>query len=347
MVFNQFGRVHDVIVGPDGYLYVTLQLPGAGPVAVDPGHGGAADSGRSSDTTASASGEANSGSCIESPCLSSPHRRVVVGSRHGVDRCRPRRPDSARASIAGAGQTAARPWPAVHKTPDKAPVLSAEEELKTFVLPPGYHAQLVAKEPLVMDPIAIDFDPDGRLWVLEMPGFMSEANALNSREPVNDVVVLEDTNGDGVMDKRTVFADKLVLPRALKVLGPRCPRRRAAEPLVDEGHGRRSQGRHEGPRQQYIRPRRGQHRAQREQPVLGARQHDLHVRARLAPAAEERQVRDRSDAEPRPVGRDAGRRRPDLSGTSTTRRCSSTSIAATLLHRAIRTWRVRGASTIR
>jgi glucose/arabinose dehydrogenase len=27
-VFNQFGRVHDVIIGPDGYLYVTLQLPG-------------------------------------------------------------------------------------------------------------------------------------------------------------------------------------------------------------------------------------------------------------------------------------------------------------------------------
>ena len=111
------------------------------------------------------------------------------------------------------------PWPpAVRKTPAKAPVLTAEEELKTFSLPPGYHAQLVAKEPLVVDPIAIEFDADGRLWVLEMPGFMSEANAMNSREPVNDVVVLEDTDGDGVMDKRTVFADKLVLPRSLKVL---------------------------------------------------------------------------------------------------------------------------------
>ena len=136
--------------------------------------------------------------------------------------------------------------------------------------------------------------------------------ALNSREPINDVVVLEDTNGDGVMDKRTVFADKLVLPRALKVLGSRRARRRAAEPLADEGHRRRSQGRHQGPRQQHLRPRRGQHRAQREQPVLGARQHDLHVRARLAPALEERQVRDRPDAEPRPVGRDAGRCRAHL-----------------------------------
>jgi mono/diheme cytochrome c family protein/glucose/arabinose dehydrogenase len=125
----------------------------------------------------------------------------------------------ARAASGQAGTAAPRgTWPpAVHKTPAKAPVLTAEEELKTFSLPPGYHAQLVAKEPLVMDPIAIDFDADGRLWVLEMPGFMSEANAMNSREPVNDVVVLEDQDGDGVMDKRTVFADKLVLPRSLKV----------------------------------------------------------------------------------------------------------------------------------
>ncbi len=113
---------------------------------------------------------------------------------------------------------AVQTWPPpVRKTPTKAPVLTAAEELKTFVLPPGYHAQLVAQEPLVMDPIAIDFDPDGRLWVLEMPGFMSEPNAMNSREPVNDVVVLEDKDGDGVMDTRTVFADKLVLPRSLKV----------------------------------------------------------------------------------------------------------------------------------
>ena len=66
-------------------------------------------------------------------------------------------------------------WPPpVQKTPEKAPALSAEEEQKTFVLPPGYRAELVAKEPLVIDPIAIDFDADGRLWVLEMPGFMSE-----------------------------------------------------------------------------------------------------------------------------------------------------------------------------
>jgi glucose/arabinose dehydrogenase len=120
-------------------------------------------------------------------------------------------------AVLGAQNKPAWP-PPVQKTPEKAPVLSAEEEMKTLVLPPGYRAELVAKEPLVVDPIAIDFDADGRMWVLEMPGFMSAEGAANSREPINNVVVLEDANGDGVMDKRTVFTDKLVLPRALKVL---------------------------------------------------------------------------------------------------------------------------------
>ena len=110
-------------------------------------------------------------------------------------------------------------WPAeVRSTPEKAPVLTPDEALKTFVTPPGYRVELVASEPLVIDPIAIDFDADGRLWVLEMPGFMSEPGGGNSREAINNVVVLEDRDGDGRMDSRTVFADKLVLPRAFKVL---------------------------------------------------------------------------------------------------------------------------------
>jgi mono/diheme cytochrome c family protein/glucose/arabinose dehydrogenase len=110
-------------------------------------------------------------------------------------------------------------WPApVRKTPEKAPVLSPEQERDTIVVPPGFRVELVASEPLVIDPILIDFDADGRMWVVEMPGFMPDTSGHGSREPINDVVVLEDTTGDGVMDKRTVFADKLVLPRAIKVL---------------------------------------------------------------------------------------------------------------------------------
>jgi len=120
---------------------------------------------------------------------------------------------------AGAGFQAGRPWPPpLQRVSDQSPVLSPAEELKTIVMPPGYRLELVASEPLIQDPVVIDWDSDGRLWVIEMPGYMPDIQANHELDPVGRVVVLQDTNGDGRMDKRTVFADGLVLARALKVL---------------------------------------------------------------------------------------------------------------------------------
>ena len=85
-------------------------------------------------------------------------------------------------------------------------------------MPPGYRLELVASEPLVQDPILIDWDPAGRLWAIELPGYMRDINASGEYEPIGRIVVLEDTNGDGVMDRRTVFADGLIQPLAVKVL---------------------------------------------------------------------------------------------------------------------------------
>jgi mono/diheme cytochrome c family protein len=101
---------------------------------------------------------------------------------------------------------------------DTSPVRSPDEEMKTFVLPPGFHVELVASEPMIEEPILVDWDTDGRLWVVELLGYMQDLPATNEREPSGRVSVLEDTNGDGRMDKKTVFLDGLVLPRALKVL---------------------------------------------------------------------------------------------------------------------------------
>ncbi len=110
-------------------------------------------------------------------------------------------------------------WPPpVQKVADIAPALSPEDEKKTFYLPPGYHAELVAAEPLVKDPVWIDFDADGRMYVLEMAGFAMDKSMADSKEPIGTVAVLEDTDDDGKMDKRTVFLDRLVLPRAVKAL---------------------------------------------------------------------------------------------------------------------------------
>jgi mono/diheme cytochrome c family protein/glucose/arabinose dehydrogenase len=110
-------------------------------------------------------------------------------------------------------------WPPpLQPMPAESPVLSPEASMKTIVLPPGYRLELVASEPTIEEPVVIDWDPDGRLWVVEMPGYMEDMPATTELQPIGRVSVLEDTNGDGKMDKKTVFLDKLVLPRALKVL---------------------------------------------------------------------------------------------------------------------------------
>src|SRR5262245_47267213 len=53
-----------------------------------------------------------------------------------------------------------------------SPPLSADDEAKTFALPPGLAIELVACEPLVEAPVQAVFDEDGRLWVVEMRGYM-------------------------------------------------------------------------------------------------------------------------------------------------------------------------------
>ena len=112
-----------------------------------------------------------------------------------------------------------RAWPPpVQKVSNDSPTLTPDAELKTFHVPPGYRVELVASEPLVVDPIAVDYDLEGRLWVIEMLGFMPDTSGTDSREPLGRIAVLEDENDDGKMDKRTVFLDKLILPRAIKIL---------------------------------------------------------------------------------------------------------------------------------
>ncbi len=81
---------------------------------------------------------------------------------------------------------------------------------------------------MVDSPILMDWDADGRMWVVEMPGFLPDESGQDSKEPIDRIVVLEDTNDDGKMDKRTIFADKLDAPRAIKVLEGRRPDRHSA-----------------------------------------------------------------------------------------------------------------------
>ncbi|TAE32590.1 MAG: dehydrogenase [Cytophagales bacterium] len=98
---------------------------------------------------------------------------------------------------------------------DLSPALSPVEELATFQVEPGLQVQLVAAEPLVQAPILMNFDAEGRLWVVEMRGYMSTIDGADEKKPNGRVSVLEDRNGDGQMDVSTVYLDSLLMPRAL------------------------------------------------------------------------------------------------------------------------------------
>lgn len=84
----------------------------------------------------------------------------------------------------------------------------------TIHVPDGFVVELVAAEPLVMDPVAFAWGPDGKLWVVEMADYnwlpVEDPNKAKGR-----VVYLTDSDGDGRYDKRTVFLDDLNYPNGV------------------------------------------------------------------------------------------------------------------------------------
>jgi putative membrane-bound dehydrogenase-like protein len=96
-----------------------------------------------------------------------------------------------------------------------APVVPAEEAIRLMQVENGFRVQLVASEPMVNAPVVIQFDEKGRMWVIEMEGYMPDINGKGEELPLGKIVILEDVNKDGKMDSRKVFMDSLVLPRAI------------------------------------------------------------------------------------------------------------------------------------
>jgi putative membrane-bound dehydrogenase-like protein len=92
----------------------------------------------------------------------------------------------------------------------RIPPHAPADALKTFKTLPGFRVEQVAAEPLVTDPVAMSFDENGRLYVVEMLDYSEQDRAMIGR-----VRLLEDTDGDGRFDKATVFLDKLSWPTAV------------------------------------------------------------------------------------------------------------------------------------
>ncbi len=99
-----------------------------------------------------------------------------------------------------------------------SPALSPEDSMTHFQLEEGLQIELVAAEPMIEEPVAITFDEKGQLWVVEMRGYMMNIDMEGEELPNGRIIVLADEDGDGRMDSRKVFADSLVMPRALAIL---------------------------------------------------------------------------------------------------------------------------------
>lgn len=92
--------------------------------------------------------------------------------------------------------------------------LSPEESKKLIQVPPGFVLELFAAEPNIINPIAMEWDEKGRLWVIETVDYPNTVRD-DKGEGDDRIKICEDTNGDGKADKFTIFAEKLNIPTSM------------------------------------------------------------------------------------------------------------------------------------
>ena len=95
-----------------------------------------------------------------------------------------------------------------------SPPLSPTRSLKKVQVPKGYKIELVANEPLVKDPVAIDWSTDGSIWIAEMADYPSGENGVSGR-----IVKLVDNDGNHLPDKREVLIEEISFPTGVMSWG--------------------------------------------------------------------------------------------------------------------------------
>lgn len=93
-----------------------------------------------------------------------------------------------------------------------------EIDLSDFILQDNFQIELIASEPLIEAPVAMTFDNQGRVWVMEMPDYMPNIHGSDEDVARGRIVILEDKNGNGRMDQAKVFLEKLHQPRAMALV---------------------------------------------------------------------------------------------------------------------------------
>lgn len=99
--------------------------------------------------------------------------------------CTPKKPDLSRGAVA------------------------AKDALATMQVAEGFTIEMIASEPLITSPVDMEIDEYGRMYVVEMHGYPLDKSGSGN------IVMLSDTNGDGIMDKRTLFKEGLILPTGI------------------------------------------------------------------------------------------------------------------------------------
>ncbi|MRH99006.1 c-type cytochrome [Kriegella sp. EG-1] len=87
--------------------------------------------------------------------------------------------------------------------------------LENYQIEEGFNLKVIASEPFLEAPVAMDFDNSGRMWVVELKGYMPNLEGTGDHLPSGSITILEDLDNDGVTDHSKVFLDSLVLPRAI------------------------------------------------------------------------------------------------------------------------------------
>lgn len=113
------------------------------------------------------------------------------------------------------------PQPVALETNPSPEYLTAEESMKHFHLPEGYRLELVADEHMLNEPVTLAWDGNGKMYVAEMSTYMQDIDGTGTQAAKGRVSLLEDTDGDGKMDKHSIFIDSLVLPRMILPLDDR------------------------------------------------------------------------------------------------------------------------------
>ncbi len=119
---------------------------------------------------------------------------------------------------AGGGRGPAMWEPDFSKKPPVV-ALSPAEQQKRFWLPPGFKIEPVLTDPDIEEPGQIAFDGNGRMFVVELRGYMQDADATGELDPVGRISVHEDKNNDGVYETHAVFVDHLIFPRFVMPFG--------------------------------------------------------------------------------------------------------------------------------